>query len=129
MSIEILSKRCTKCGEVKPVSDFYREKRKVSGYHSHCKVCHKAQTVASRALRREEMGEEAWLAHQRELVARSRERRQMSSERSYSKAKSAAVTGAHRPSPIRVRASAATGTSWRAIPHRLRVLYITLRSG
>lgn len=87
MSIEVLSKRCTKCGEIKPVSDFYREKHKRSGYHSHCKVCHRASTKAAQARRRARMGEDAWLAHQRELVARSRERRQMSSERTYSKAR------------------------------------------
>lgn len=36
-------KLCTKCGIVKPPSEFYKDKTKKSGLHSHCKSC-KVQT-------------------------------------------------------------------------------------
>ena len=32
-------KKCTCCGEEKPLSAFYRSKSKKSGYKSHCKSC------------------------------------------------------------------------------------------
>lgn len=37
---EIISKRCTKCGETKSFSDFTKDKSKKSGYCSWCKECH-----------------------------------------------------------------------------------------
>ena len=33
------SKRCRKCGEVKPVADFYSSTRNSDGYSCHCKLC------------------------------------------------------------------------------------------
>jgi hypothetical protein len=32
-------KRCTKCGEVKPLSEFYKNKRQSSGLNPSCKAC------------------------------------------------------------------------------------------
>jgi hypothetical protein len=34
------SKTCTKCGEVKPLSEFRRNKSKKDGFACECKVCH-----------------------------------------------------------------------------------------
>lgn len=33
------SKRCSRCGETKPVSDFPRNREKKDGLHSRCRVC------------------------------------------------------------------------------------------
>jgi len=35
----IETKRCPRCGEVKPVSEFYKAVGKVAGYATHCKGC------------------------------------------------------------------------------------------
>lgn len=32
-------KACTKCGEVKPLDEFYKDKRRVDGRRPHCKKC------------------------------------------------------------------------------------------
>lgn len=37
-------KRCTKCGEIKPLSEFYKHKRMKDGLTSECKPCCKART-------------------------------------------------------------------------------------
>lgn len=42
MSEEITTKRCAKCGEVKPVSEFYKSKESKDGLQSYCKECHRA---------------------------------------------------------------------------------------
>jgi 5-methylcytosine-specific restriction endonuclease McrA len=34
-----LEKRCTKCGEIRSVEDFYKTKKLKSGYESECKAC------------------------------------------------------------------------------------------
>lgn len=33
-------KRCTKCGEEKPLAEYYKDKRRSDGRYSHCKPCH-----------------------------------------------------------------------------------------
>jgi len=33
------TKRCTKCGEEKPITEFGRRKQSKDGYQSHCKQC------------------------------------------------------------------------------------------
>lgn len=42
------TKRCSKCGETKPVTEFYTDAK--GGYKSQCKACHK-ETVAARTKR------------------------------------------------------------------------------
>lgn len=37
-------KRCTKCGELKPLSEFYRDCYQKSGYRPSCKSCNKKLT-------------------------------------------------------------------------------------
>jgi hypothetical protein len=34
------SKKCTKCGEVKPLDDYYKDRRSKDGRYSKCKICH-----------------------------------------------------------------------------------------
>lgn len=45
---EILTKACTKCGEVKPYEGFHRHKGFKCGREAICKVCSKAKTYAYR---------------------------------------------------------------------------------
>jgi hypothetical protein len=37
-------KRCPDCGDVKPLSEFPRNKHTRSGFHAYCKPCHNART-------------------------------------------------------------------------------------
>ena len=37
-------KKCTKCGEVKPLSEFYKDKRATNGRQSECISCHNKMT-------------------------------------------------------------------------------------
>lgn len=39
------TKRCSKCGEDKPLDDFYRSKRGLHGRYSSCKACKSAQST------------------------------------------------------------------------------------
>jgi len=57
-------KRCSQCGDSKPLSDFPRDKRASSGHRSNCKSCHSK----SRRIYYEQ--------HRDELLARNREWRQ-----------------------------------------------------
>lgn len=49
-----LHKRCFRCQEIKPVSDFYKNKRWIDGLHPYCKACHLADQKARRELKREQ---------------------------------------------------------------------------
>ena len=42
------TKRCSRCGEVKPVSKFYKKKTSSDGLHSACKPCHIEIAVRTR---------------------------------------------------------------------------------
>ena len=44
------TKRCSRCGEVKPVSKFYKKKTSSDGLHSACKPCHIEIAVRTRDL-------------------------------------------------------------------------------
>lgn len=39
----MLMKRCTKCGELKPLSEFYKDSYQKSGYRPSCKICSNKQ--------------------------------------------------------------------------------------
>jgi hypothetical protein len=39
-------KTCTKCGETKALTEFYKRKDRPSGVNSHCKVCQKKMMTA-----------------------------------------------------------------------------------
>lgn len=49
------TKACTKCGEVKPITDYYREKRALDGKTSDCKECIKARTREYNRLNKERL--------------------------------------------------------------------------
>jgi 5-methylcytosine-specific restriction endonuclease McrA len=49
---EITSKRCTKCGEEKQVSEFYLNRGYGDGYNPHCKSCWRIYLDANREKRR-----------------------------------------------------------------------------
>lgn len=43
-----MTRHCSRCGEDKPASQFYKSKHKKSGYYSHCKACHRATCLTYR---------------------------------------------------------------------------------
>ncbi|HLZ61175.1 MAG TPA: hypothetical protein VKR06_29850 [Ktedonosporobacter sp.] len=47
-------KQCTKCQEVKPISDFYKNKGWIDGFHPYCKKCVIAGQKAKRELKLEQ---------------------------------------------------------------------------
>lgn len=44
--IEAGVKACSKCGEIKPLSEYHKDKRNMDGLYGHCKSCHYAMTQA-----------------------------------------------------------------------------------
>lgn len=48
-------KKCTKCGEIKPLSEFNRNKSKSGGYNTECKACCVEYRKAYRAANREKL--------------------------------------------------------------------------
>lgn len=39
-------KRCSKCGEVKPLTEYHKDARNKDGFYGHCKACHYKMTHA-----------------------------------------------------------------------------------
>ena len=67
----MLSKKCSKCGEVKFISEFNISKRSSSGYRSWCKGCVSEQRKIHRVTHKKEIAEyrKAWNAANRERNA------------------------------------------------------------
>ena len=63
---KLTEKQCTKCGEVKPISEFYRRTASKDGYQPYCKSCLKRN-------RRKHVGNE----RERERLKRAEERREL----------------------------------------------------
>ena len=38
-NVEVKTKRCSKCGQIKPISEFYKKKSSKDGLYSICKEC------------------------------------------------------------------------------------------
>jgi hypothetical protein len=45
------TKRCARCQEVKPISDFYKGKQWIDGLHPYCKKCHLAHQKERREIK------------------------------------------------------------------------------
>lgn len=71
-TVELIVKVCTKCGEEKPLSEFYRDAKAPDGRSWTCKKCDKARVIASQQRRRAEIGEEAWRAKRKAIVDKHR---------------------------------------------------------
>lgn len=89
-TVELLVKTCTACNETKPASEWYRNRARKDGLAAECKACARSRVDASKARRRQELGEAEYLRRQREIVARSRKKRGMKREREYRRAQRAA---------------------------------------
>ena len=74
MSIQVSEKICPDCERIKPLSDFYKDAGTSDGRSTYCADCTKQRVYKAQQRRREEMGEEAWLKHRRQVVARRREK-------------------------------------------------------
>jgi hypothetical protein len=61
-------KHCVKCGTVKPVSDFNKNKRQMDGFQSYCRLCQKEsdrQSYLKSKTRRAKVAEQGRLAKER----------------------------------------------------------------
>jgi hypothetical protein len=79
--VDVETKRCTKCGIVKSVTEFNRNRNHRDGYHSACKVCKRAADAKCRETYAEELRErnrawktkkrqdEEWMARRREMLS------------------------------------------------------------
>jgi hypothetical protein len=71
-AVDLAVKTCTKCGETKPLSEFYRRRASRDGRATQCRTCVQTTVLVNRAAERERMGDEYWKAHQAEIVRRHR---------------------------------------------------------
>lgn len=100
MSAPLLAtKPCGRCGETKPLSEFYRDAKRKDGHAYACKPCCRLQVRQSQERMRKAMGEAAWRDYVRENQRRSRERTGNSRGKAYNRAQYAALSAlrdAHR---------------------------------
>ena len=75
-------KQCTKCGETKPLSEFYALARMKDGHFNKCKVCFRKDVIANRAARIE-----YYRAYDRERFQKDPDRRASSMEQAKARAK------------------------------------------
>lgn len=68
MIMQELTKRCFKCGEIKPLSDFYVHKGNADGHLNKCKACTKSDSKKTYA---KNSKDESWMEKER---ARGREK-------------------------------------------------------
>lgn len=66
-------KRCTKCGEMKDLSEFYRNRARPDGRNNECRACSKSRTLDYTARLKSEIGEDEFRRRGRERVQRSRD--------------------------------------------------------
>ena len=91
------TKRCTKCGEVKPVSEFYKRAESRDGLVSNCKACCSAATKRWRENNadRDRARKYAWREKNRER-AREIDRKSCQKRREVRKAKDREYNRTHR---------------------------------
>jgi formylmethanofuran dehydrogenase subunit E len=82
VNIEILSKRCSKCNELRDIRFFNRGKECKDGYRGVCKVCRKNNTDAEKAyyvLHKEEINRRGrmWYRHNKDRHKRLSEKRHL----------------------------------------------------
>lgn len=88
LSPELLTKKCARCSETKPAAQFSVSGGRLSSW---CKPCMNEATKARKAARRAEIGEEAFLEYQRQIVARVRAKNGGVKDRAYMKARAQAL--------------------------------------
>lgn len=92
MSVPVLAeKACTKCGEVKPLSEFHRDKKAPDGHAHACKPCKTAQIRAAQDRRKAELGEAEYNRRAAITVYLSRRRRGYKREVEYNRIRRQAV--------------------------------------
>lgn len=88
MAVDLSIRECTRCHRELPVAEF---RRGPNGLLYRCRSCESEAVQESQARRRAAMGEEAFLAHQREIVRRHRERGGIVRDRAYNRARGRAL--------------------------------------
>jgi hypothetical protein len=66
-------KRCSHCGEVKPLDAFHKNRAARDGRRHDCKECNKARVREYQRRMRAELGDDAWKARRRDAMRRHRE--------------------------------------------------------
>jgi len=95
IAVEMAVKRCPRCAETKPLSQFHRNRSAADGHHSMCKMCTQAYTrayQAAKAAKRAELGDEAWRAYKAAHVRAHRERTGGDRDREYARTQYRAVS-------------------------------------
>ena len=70
--LALSTKRSTKCGEEKPLSEFYRDKNRRDGRTPSCGECQRTYQREHQAKVRAEIGEKEWRARRNKIVQRHR---------------------------------------------------------
>lgn len=92
MTEVILSeKTCTKCGETKPLSDYYKKANTKDGKSYRCKDCVKSAVAEYQERKKEEIGIDAWREQSRAAAKRSRTKNGYRTEKLYGQAARSAV--------------------------------------
>lgn len=88
MTLVNSTKRCPGCSETKNLAEFYSNK---GGLSSRCKPCLRQQQRESQAKKREVLGEDEFRRLKREGVRRLREREGIEYEKTFGRARNAAI--------------------------------------
>jgi hypothetical protein len=75
--------QCTRCGEWKPLEDFYKHKKTKSGRNSHCKACENKRSAGFRATDRFKEWESEYKQTDRAKTAIRRSRRKADLKKKY----------------------------------------------